>query len=322
MIMPVKMRFAVTGATGLVGKALCAILAAEGHQVWALTRTQAPGANSQFPIPNSQFPIPSRWHVDTGQITTPEPTDVLVHLAGRNVGTRWSPRVKREIWDSRVPATRRLCASLARLPAQQRPRVLIAASAIGIYGDRGDEVLTETSAVAEQGEKGQSFLADLCRAWEAATQPATDAGIRVVNLRLGIVLSSEGGALAKLATPVKWGLGGPIGPGTQFLPWISRTDLCQLILRAAADDQVRGIINGVGPAPVRQHEFIRTLGHVLRRPTIFPLPSFMVKLAFGQMGAEMLLASQCVIATNLPTGFAFAHGTLEEALRAELGVGL
>jgi len=257
------------------------------------------------------------WDGETGRIVTPEPADVVVHLAGRNVGTRWTARVKREIWDSRVPATERLCGYLARLPAERRPRVLIAASAIGVYGDRGDEVLTEASAVAEQG---RSFLADLCRAWEAATQPAADAGIRVVTLRIGVVLAREGGALAKLAGPVKWGLGGPVGSGTQYLSWISRTDLCRLMVRAAEDEAVRGIVNGVGPAPVRQHEFIRTLGKVLRRPTVFPLPSLMVRAVFGQMGVEALLSSQRVRATRLPAGFAFEHGTLEGAMRGELGM--
>jgi uncharacterized protein (TIGR01777 family) len=242
--------------------------------------------------------------------------EVVVHLAGRSVAGRWSAKVKREIRESRVPATEKLCGFLARMPAELRPRVLIAASAVGIYGDRGDEVLTEASAVAE---KGDSFLADVCMAWEAVTGAAKEAGIRVVTMRLGVVLSQEGGALAKMAGPVKWGLGGPVGAGTQFMPWISRTDLCRLIMWAAADDGVIGVVNGVGPAPVRQHEWVRTLGKVLRRPTVFPLPTFMVKAAFGQMGVEVLLSSLRVIATKRPAGFAFEQGTLEGAIRAELG---
>jgi uncharacterized protein len=235
-----------------------------------------------------------------------------VHLAGRTVGTRWTKRVRQEIWDSRVPATRQLCGYLASLPPEKRPRTLIAASAVGVYGSRGDELLTE----ATPPDTGAGFLVDVARNWEAATDPATSAGIRVVTLRLGHVLAGEGGILGKLATPVKWGVGGPVGSGMQWMPWIARSDLCRLIVRTITDDSLSGVMNAVGPAPVRQIEFIRTMGKALHRPTVFPLPAFLVKLIFGQMGREALLGSQRVVATRLPADFTYNFPTLEGAIRA------
>jgi uncharacterized protein (TIGR01777 family) len=300
-----KLTVALTGATGLVGANVARLLGAAGYTVYGLRREPA---------------APARWDVASGEIVTPAPVDVVVHLAGRNVGQRWSAKVKKEVWESRVPATERLCRFLARLPAERRPKILLAASAIGIYGNRGDEVLTEDSPLAP---KGKLFLADVCIDWETATRPAEDAGISVCHVRVGVVLAKGGGALAKLMTPVKLGLGGPVGPGTQFMPWISNGDLCRLFQRLAEakPGSLPPAVNGVGPAPVRQHEFIRTLGRVLRRPTIFPLPSFVVKAVFGQMGEEALLSSLRVIETKLPAGFECEDKTLEGALRRELGIG-
>jgi uncharacterized protein len=255
------------------------------------------------------------WNVETGVIQTGGRLDALVHLAGRSVAARWSSKTRREIWESRVPATQKLCAFMAGMPSGERPKLLISASAIGIYGDRGDELLTEESAIAREGV---SFLADVCRAWEAATRPAEDAGIRVIHLRLGVVLSREGGALAKLLTPTKLGLGGPVGPGTQWLSWISLADVTRLIVHLTTTGDTSGPVNVVAPAPVRQHEFMRTLGKVVHRPTVFPLPGFMVKLAFSQMGQEVLLSSQRVKATRAPAQFRFVHETPEAAIRAEL----
>jgi uncharacterized protein (TIGR01777 family) len=298
-----KLRIAITGASGLVGRALRAMLAADGHEVWPLERVGQTAHPSEF-----------TWNTATGAITTPAPPDALVHLAGRSIGTRWTKRVRREMWDSRVPATRHLCGFLAALPPEKRPRTLIAASAVGVYGSRGDELLTE----ATPPSTSDGFLTDLARNWEAATDPATSAGIRVVTLRFGHVLSGEGGVLGKLAGPVKWGVAGPIGSGMQWMPWIARRDLCRLIERAVTDDSIRGVLNAVGPAPVRQIEFIRTLGKILHRPTIFPLPAFLVKLIFGQMGTEALLGSQRVIATRLPPDFTYDYPMLEAAMRAAL----
>jgi uncharacterized protein (TIGR01777 family) len=293
-------RIAITGASGLVGKRLASDLRAAGHTVFELRR----GAGE------------AGWNVATGEIFTPAPTDTLIHLAGRNIATRWTAGVKKEIWDSRVPATEKLATFLATLPIDCRPRLLISASAIGIYGDRGDEVLTEDSPIAPAG---QSFMADTCRGWEAATKPAADAGMRVIHPRIGIVLAKNGGALAKLMTPTKLFLGGPVGRGTQWMPPISLTDLSRLLIYlATVDTTLAGPVNAVMPNPVRQHEFMRSLGHMLHRPTVFPLPSFMVKLAFGQMGAEALLSSLRVIPTRIPAGFVFQHPTLDAALRAEL----
>jgi uncharacterized protein (TIGR01777 family) len=294
-------RVAVTGAGGLVGKRLARDLRAAGHTVYELRR----GAGE------------ATWDVATGRVVTPGPVDVVVHLAGSNIARRWTAKARREIWDSRVPATEKLSAFLAAMPAGERPGVLISASAIGIYGDRGDEVLTESSEIFPEG---RMFMADICRGWEAATKPAEAAGIRVVHPRIGVVLAKGGGALAKLLTPTKLFLGGPVGTGTQWMPWISLTDLSRLLVALATGaGDVRGAVNAVGPAPVRQHEFMRTLGKVVRRPTVFPLPGFMVKAAFGQMGKEALLSSLRVVPGRLPAGFEFSHETLEAAIRAELG---
>jgi uncharacterized protein (TIGR01777 family) len=294
------LRIAVTGASGLVGKALLPRLRARGDTVTALRRGDGESA----------------WNVGTGEIHTSGGLDALVHLAGRNVAARWSAKVRKEIWDSRVTATEKLAAFLAQMPADTRPRTLLSASAIGIYGDRGDELLTEESPV--ESHPGKSFLADVCRGWEAATRPAEAAGIRVVHARIGVVLAREGGALATLVTPTKLGLGGPVGKGTQFLSWISLPDLVRMLEAALDDDTARGPINLVAGA-TRQHEFMRILGRVLHRPTVFPMPRPLVKLAFGRMGEEVLLGSQRVECRRPPEEFSFKHRHLEAAMRDVLG---
>jgi uncharacterized protein (TIGR01777 family) len=294
-----KLGVAITGASGLVGSRLAAGLKEAGHAVYSLKRAGGGGVNA--------------WDVATGEIRTAGPVDVVVNLAGRNIATRWTRGARKEIWESRVTATEKLAGFLARMP--ERPRLLISASATGIYGDRGDEVLSEDSPVAPQGA---SYLSDICRAWEAATKPAEEAGMRVIHLRLGVVLSKEGGALAKMLTPTKLGLGGPVGRGTQWMPWISPADLQALLMRLVEGREERGPMNAVAGS-VRQHEFMRTLGKVVGRPTVFPMPGFVVKLLFGQMGREVLLGSQRVEAKRLPEGFGLEHPTLEGALRAQLG---
>ena len=299
---------AITGSTGLIGRRVTALLQADGHHVFGLQRPKSMA-------PSVASSTAATWDPSTGQIVTPSPINVLIHLAGRNVATRWTVRAKREIRDSRVAATEKLCTFLASLPIDQRPQRLISASAVGIYGSRGDEVLTEDSTPAAPGS---SFLADVCLGWEAATRPAADAGIRVSHLRIGVVLAKEGGALAKLATPTKLGLAGPVGPGSQFIPWISLTDISRLIVHLALSEAPPPVVNGVSPAPERQRHFIRNLANLLHRPAVFPLPSFMVKLAFGQMGAETLLASLRVIPAKIPAEFTFAHSSLEQAICAEL----
>jgi uncharacterized protein (TIGR01777 family) len=297
---------AITGASGLIGRRLAELLRQQGHTVYELRRVPPPPTSATH----------ATWNPATGEITTPTPIDALIHLAGKNIAIRWTAAAKKEIWDSRVPATRKLAAHLAGLPAGSRPKLLISASAIGIYGNRGDEVLTEESPLAPPGTM---FMADICREWEAATKPAEDAGIRTIHPRIGVVLSKDGGALQKLLTPTKLFLGGPVGSGTQFMPTISLTDLSRLLAHlTTGDHQLSGPVNAVGPAPVRQHEFMRTLGTLLHRPAVFPLPAFVVKLAFGRMGEEALLSSLRVIPTRLPGDFPFLHSTLADALRAEL----
>jgi uncharacterized protein (TIGR01777 family) len=300
-VKPTPLRIAITGATGMIGTAVGNLLRQRGHEVLPLHR-HATGIGS--------------WNVQTGAITTAGRVDALLHLAGRTVATRWTTSAKKEIWESRVPATQHLCTALAALPASERPRALISASAIGIYGDRGDEVLTEDSA---PGSPEKSFLTQVCLAWENAARPAADSGIRVIHPRLGIVLSAHGGALKALVTPTQFGLGGPVGTGLQWMSWISLHDVARLLVHLVETENLAGTVNAVAPTPVRQHEFIRTLGHILHRPTLFPLPAFAVKLAFGQMGQEALLSSQRVTMKQLPT-FTCEDVTLAAALQRELAV--
>ncbi len=298
-----QLRIAITGASGLIGRRVAEDLRGAGHVVYPLRR--GVGGASQ----------PS-WNPGSGEVFTPEPMDALLHFAGRSVATRWTAKAKAAIYDSRVPATERLSRHLASRVPDSRPRLFLCASAIGIYGDRGEEILTESSAPAPATS---SFLADVCRWWEAATRPASDAGISVLHLRFGVVLGKGGGALGKMLLPAKLGLAGPVGGGTQFLSWISLTDVSRLIRHLVElDSPLAGVLNVVSSTPVRQHEFARTLAGVLHRPAVFPMPRPLLKLAFGQMGEEMLLASQRVTSERMPADFRLLHPTLQQAIRAEL----
>jgi uncharacterized protein (TIGR01777 family) len=238
-----------------------------------------------------------------------EGLDAVVHLAGENIAARrWNAEQKARIRDSRVLGTKLLSDNLAKL--RQPPRVLVSASAIGFYGDRGDEELTEASA------GGTGFLAEVCKEWEAATDGVQKAGISVVHLRLGVVLSPKGGALAKMLTPFRLGLGGRIGSGRQWMSWITLDDVVGCIVHALASDSLHGPVNAVTPYPVTNYVFTKTLGRVLWRPTVFPMPSFMARLAFGEMADELLLAStrvfpQALVASN----YCFLYGDLESGLR-------
>jgi uncharacterized protein len=296
------LRIAVTGATGLVGRHLMEQLRAKKHTTIPMHR----GGKKEGM---------ARWDPIAGGVWLPDRADVMVHLAGRNVATRWTRKAKEEIWKSRVDATKALAAGIAKMPVESRPKLLVSASAIGIYGNRGDETLTEPSAIASPGA---SFLSDVCRGWEDATNAAEEAGIRVIHVRLGVVLSRQGGALAKMVLPTKWGLGGPVGRGLQWISWISLTDVVGLLVWLAESENFAGVVNAVAPNPVRQHEFMQTLGGVLHRPTVFPMPAFVVNVAFGQMGREVLLSSQRVNVTRQLPGFAFGDTTLDAALRREL----
>jgi len=297
------LRVLITGATGLVGKALGAFLSTGGHTVLRAVRGRAAA------------PDEVTWDVERGLEASSrlDGLDAVVHLAGENIaGARWTPEVKRRILDSRQVGTRRLCESLARLP--QPPKVLVAASAIGIYGNRGAELVDERSP------RGEGFLSDVCVAWEAATEPAREVGIRTVNLRTGVVLSAADGALKKMLPPFLVGVGGRLGDGRQFMSWISLDDLLGAVLHVLRREDIEGPVNAVAPNPVSNAEFTKTLGHVLSRPTFFAVPAAAARLAFGEMADEMLLASTRVAPTRLEeTNFAFGQEDLEDALRHTLG---
>jgi uncharacterized protein (TIGR01777 family) len=288
----------ITGASGLVGSALVAKLEDRGHRVRRFTRNREASGQAY-------------WDPATGQIDRQalQGADVLVHLAGESIARgRWTAKKKDRILRSRVDGTRLISSAWADVGNQ--PRSLISASAIGYYGSRGDECLTEASS------PGQGFLSQVCRQWEAETQVAAQAGVRVVNLRLGLVLSPEGGALAALLPIFRAGAGGRIGDGRQWMSWIDLEDLTEVILAAATDERLSGPVNAVAPNPVTNAEFARVLGRVLHRPTVLPTPKFAIRAAMGEMADELLLASQRVVPQRLEEiGFAFRSPDLETALR-------
>jgi uncharacterized protein len=293
-------RVAIAGATGLIGSALVESLRRAGSEVARITRSPERPADIAWD--------PGRGFLEKEKL---DGVGVVVNLAGSNIGRRWTPAVKAEARQSRVQGTSLLCETLASLP--RRPTVLINASAIGYFGDRGDEPLTEDSA------PGTGFLADLVRDWEAATRPASDAGIRVVLARFGIVISAQGGALPRLLTPFQLGVGGRIGDGTQWMSWVSMPDLQDAVGFAITTPEIAGPINVVAPNAVRNAEFTRILGGVLRRPTLLPVPETALSLMFGEMAQATLLASQRVFPRRLQeAGFTFQHPQLREALQAAL----
>jgi uncharacterized protein (TIGR01777 family) len=295
------MRVAVTGASGLIGKAVVERLRREGHDVARLVRDPARAAAGDVV-----------WDPEAGTIDAAalEGVDAAVHLAGENVGTRWTEEKKRRIRESRVKGTRLLAQTLARLA--KRPRVLVQASATGIYGDRGDETVTEASA------PGTGFLADVGKDWEGASGFADEAGIRVVKLRIGVVLAKNGGALEQLLLPFRMGVGGRIGSGRQWMPWISLDDVVEVVMRALHDERLRGPVNAVAGS-VRNADFTEALGRALHRPTLIPVPAFGIRALFGQMADEALLAGQNVEPARLrEIGHAFHHPTLDAALAAAL----
>jgi uncharacterized protein len=295
------MRILVTGATGFVGRALVPHLANHGHQVSRLIRSATPVLS------------PLCWNPDCDQINLGDAPgfDAVIHLAGENIAGRWTPKKTARIRNSRVNGTRLLCEALTRLPS--RPRVLVCASATGFYGDRGDAWLDERSP------PGTGFLAEVCQEWEAAARPAAEHGIRVVHLRLGLALAAQGGALARMVTVFRAGLGGRIGCGRQFWSWIALDDLLGAVLHALAADRLDGPINVVAPHPVTNAEFAEILARTLNRPAVFPLPAFAARLMFGEMAEATLLASTRVRPGRLQaSGFAFQFAELEQALRHQL----
>jgi hypothetical protein len=297
------MNILVSGATGLVGSALIPALESAGHTVRRLVRVRPPaGSPDVHWDPMGSFdPV--------GGI---EGFDAVVHLAGESVAARWTRDRKARILNSRKQGTMSLASAAAR--SQQPPKVVVSASAVGYYGNRGDELLTEESTA------GADFLADVARQWEAALAPATQAGIRTVMLRIGFILSPRGGGLARMLPPFRMGLGGRVGSGRQWMSWISITDVVGALQHALATEALWGPVNAVAPHPVSNAEFTRTLGRVLGRPTIFPMPGFAARLAFGEMADALLLSSQRVQPVKLQSsGFQFRHPELEGALRELLG---
>lgn len=289
------MNILVSGSHGLVGKALLRSLTIDGQDVVRLERGV-------------------QWHPDRGTMDANqlEGFDAVVHLAGESIASgRWTDEKKRAIRDSRVNGTALLSTTLAQL--SRPPALFLCASAIGYYGDRDDELLSETSP------PGKDFLAGVCVEWENATRPATEKGIRTVLARFGIILDSHEGALAKMLTPFRMGIGGRVGDGKQWMSWIALEDVINGLQFVLANKTIGGPVNYVAPNPVTNAEFTKTLGRVLSRPTLFPIPEFGARLAFGEMADALLLSSQRVVPTVLKeNGFQFTLPTLEDALRSIL----
>ena len=290
------MKIAMTGASGFIGQRLLKRLAAENAQVVTLGRRAVPGVES-VGWDASRVPEPSVF----------DGVDAVVHLAGEPVSQRWSAEVKRRIYESRINGTRNLVQGLAR--AGNRPRTLIAASAIGYYGNRGEEVLRESSA------PGNDFLAQTCIEWEAESRRAEELGMRVVSLRVGIVLGLEGGALATMLPPFRAGVGGPIGSGKQWVSWIHIDDMANLLLWSLHNGQVTGPVNATAPEPIRNSDFAKELGSAIGRPSLVPVPAFGLKLMYGEM-ANVVLASQRVIPeVAIRSGHTFRYPDLRSAFR-------
>lgn len=288
----------VTGASGLLGKYLVGLLEAAGHQVTGLTRKNATGPGERVWDPSAEALTPSLL----------EGCESLVHLAGESIADgRWSTAKKQKIRESRVHSTRLLAEAFAAM--ETPPKSFIVASAIGYYGDRSDEVLTE------QSSPGTGFLPEVCEAWEAAADPARAANIRTVHVRTGIVLAKEGGALKAMLTPFKMGVGGIMGNGRQYWSWISLEDIARMFQFAVENEDIAGPINGTSPTPCTNLEFTKALGKAISRPTIFPMPAFAAKIVLGEMAEALILASARVIPEQAEKhNFEFIHADLADAL--------
>lgn len=305
------MRILVSGSSGLVGSALFDSLGHQGHELIRLVRSE-PGISEQKSMPSGSPPR-LVWNPESGQLDSrADGADALIHLAGASIaGHRWTEAWKHELRESRIAATHRLIDSLGQL--RRPPKILIAASAIGFYGNRGDEELTETSPA------GSDFLARVASDWEAESARAADLGARVVVLRFGVILAGKGGALPRMIFPFRLGVGGKIGSGHQWMSWVTLEDVVGIIRFALETNLLSGPANVVAPNPVQNSKFAVTLGRVLHRPAIFPTPAFALRLALGEIADSLLLVSQRVYPTKLQRlGYRFLYADLESALRAVL----
>jgi len=294
------MKIAVSGASGLIGSTLVPALEADGHEVLRLVRREPAD------------PREIRWDPAVGQLDAEhlKGVDALVNLSGANLDQRWSDAAKREILESRTKTTGLLASVAATL--EPRPAVLVNAGGAGIYGNRGDEILSEDA------DPGGGFLADVMRQTEAAAQPARDAGIRVIHFRQGIVLSRKGGALPRMLPFFKLGVGGPVGSGKQWWSWASKADVVSAY-RFVLENDLEGAVNLTSPNPATSKQFARALGRAIRRPAVLPAPAFALKLVFGQKGEEVLLFGQRALPSRLlDAGFTFEHPTLDVALERAL----
>ena len=296
------MRILISGASGLIGSAVTRALRESGREPVALVRRVPHEGEVKWNPAEPMDPVKLAGY------------DAVVHLAGKNIAGYWTAKFKQEVRDSRVCGTQMLVTAAAEsFRRSGQPGVFLSASAIGYYGERGDELLSEGSP------PGQGFLPEVGQQWEAATNVARDAGLRVVNLRFGVVLARDGGALPPMLLPFRAGLGGRIGSGQQYWSWVSLDDVVGVILFALQNDSLRGPVNVVSPEPARNEEFVRALGEALHRPTIFPLPAFVVRTLMGEMGETALLGSARVEPAKLKAaGYQFRHPHLKDALRAAL----